>query len=256
MNRSMQNFAKKRPACVLIASFILVLQLLRHVFQWKIKKYGLRAVKVFRKHEFYRLFTSAVFHNSWRHLTMNLGTIFVVGPALEDNVGSKNFVLMTLGSILLISLLYIPSAYGLSYILHDVNWRRKGVKGFSGVLFHWTYLFCQKDGMKRVSFLNNIKIRTKNYPLVSLLIMYLIDPKNKRGTLVHVIGIVVGFLHTKGYFTSLFPAAPSWKIAERAKDINSLENENENEKEISDRKLVEPNQLDSDSLREKRLKRF
>mmetsp|Transcript_28450 Transcript_28450/g.43448 ORF Transcript_28450/g.43448 Transcript_28450/m.43448 type:complete len:239 (-) Transcript_28450:245-961(-) len=238
MCKSLQRFAKKRPACTCIAIVILALQILRHLFHWKIKKYGLRALKVIQKREYYRLFTNAIFHNSWQHLTINLGTTFAVGPALENRIGSRNFILITLWSILLTSLLYIPSAYGLSYILHDVNWRKKGVKGFSGVLFHWTYLISQKSRLRSLPFFDGLNIPSHYYPWVSLLIMYLIDPKNQRGTLMHVMGILVGFLHTKGFLRELLPSAPVWKTVKKAEDKDSSEN------------------VDQASLREARLRRF
>lgn len=237
------------------------------LLDWNIKDISLRPIKVLKRGEWYRIVTNAFFHEDLTHLGINIMGVWGLGRSLERLMGTKGFVNMTLWSIVLTSIVYLGTAMCIYTTLEYRNttgiqhWYKKGTKGFSGVLFHWSVLSCFADraALWELDFFEGIKIPAPYYPWASLLLWHMVDPDNEKGTLMHLAGLLVGLLHVEGYL--------SWILPKVLKSKKTVKNENEQEKqtttdETSSRekklqnKAKESVPVDATSVREARLKRF
>lgn len=140
------------------------------------------------------------------------------------------------------------------------HWYKKGTKGFSGILFHWSVISCYADpeALWDLDFLEGIKIPSPYYPWASLVLWYLMDPENERGTLMHLAGIVVGIFHVEGYLTLILPAIVRKKVKSKGEKEGESEDvsaaSKKRQEEIA--RVKEPKIPDPSSIRDARLKRF
>lgn len=244
-----QTAVRKWPACVGLAIIIVALYILTEAEMVELKQISLRPIKVFKRGEYYRFITNAFFHEGLPHLGMNLLTLYGVGRGLERKIASRKFIILTVWSVLLTSSFYLAVATLISRLSHDSSWYKQGVKGFSGVLFHYVTLSCQGSGLRGLDFFEDVKIPAQYYPWASCLLWHLLDPENDGGTLLHVCGIVAGTLHIHGYLNFILPVIPKKK-----KKVEKEHEETTLSKQPTPKKKVAP--PDPTSVRDARLKRF
>lgn len=246
------NAPRLKPVTPLVKAIAVVLIFLHIALQnndaWTHKKINLRANRIIEKRQYWRLFTHALFHKNNQHLGINLLGLYQIGGDLERKVGTRNLLVTTIWTIGLSSIFYIAATCTLALACRDQEWYDAAVKGFSGVLFHWTAILCHLDegGLWGLDFFEGIRIPAPYYPWASALILFMVDPENEGGFLIHVIGILLGTLHVHKYMTWILPAA---KTEERTTSKNDEKTNSSTNKAID-------SAMDAQKLREARLKRF
>jgi membrane associated rhomboid family serine protease len=251
----LQRLLQRWPACVGIASLLIILHILLVVSGWDARYLSLRPRKVIEQYQFHRIVTNGFFHSSLTHLGFNVLGIYGVGTDLETSLGPKPLLALLATSVVLTSLLYIGVAYFMcNSVFHNDNvgetWVRLGCKGFSGVIFHWTVLSCYasgRDGVRTLDFFEGIDIPAQYFPWASMLLWHLVDQGNDRGTLMHLCGILVGYLHIWGYLRPILPDV----VKEDPADENQSPRQS-----IAPTHEPIPQELDKVGLRGARLKRF
>ncbi len=87
---------------------------------------------VVKKKQYYRIITSGFLHGSPMHLAFNMLTLFFLGPAVENTLGTLNFFFVYFGSQL--------TAIAASYLAkrHDMNYSSIGASGsVSGIVLSY-----------------------------------------------------------------------------------------------------------------------
>jgi membrane associated rhomboid family serine protease len=249
MMTMIRTTCRKWPSCVGLAILMVVLHIMTELDMVELKHMTIRPVKVFKRREFYRIVTNALFHEKGlSHLGLNLMTLYGFGRGLEKKLGSRAFLFMTVWSILVTSGLYLIGATIISQTSeHPKSWYKHGTKGFSGVLFHYVTIRCHAgSGTMGLGFLDDIKVPTRYYPWATMALWHLLEPDNGKGTFMHACGIVLGILHMEGYLGFILPDIP------KKKDNN----ENDEPKEAIETPKKEVSTVDPTSVRDARLKRF
>jgi membrane associated rhomboid family serine protease len=252
----LQRALQEWPTCSGIASLLIILHILLVVSEWDARYLSLRPRKVVEHYQFHRIVTNGFFHSSLTHLGLNVLGIYGVGCDLERSLGPKSLLVLLATSVVLTSLLYIGLAY---FTCHSVfhnddvgeTWVRLGCKGFSGVLFHWTVLSCHTSGrgaVRSLDFLEGVEIPVQYFPWASLVVWHLADPGNDRGTLMHLCGILAGYLHAWGYLRSIVPDV--------MKEDPEDESQPPRQSVAPTREPIIQRQLDNAALRSARLTRF
>lgn len=248
------------PTCVGIASLLVTLHIVLVVSGWDPRYLSLRPRNVIEHYQFHRIVTNGFFHSSATHLGLNILGIYGVGTDLETRLGPRSLLTLLAASVILTSLLYIGLAYIMCFsVFHNDHvgaaWVRLGCKGFSGVLFHWTVLSCHasgRDGVRSVDFFEGIDIPAMYFPWASMVIWHLMDPENERGTLMHLCGILVGYLHIWGYLRPILP-----DIVKEDPPVDHLEpSPRQSVMPMHEYANPIPQKLDEVELRSARLKRF
>lgn len=119
---------------------------------------------VLHLHEYYRIFTSAVFHANLMHVGMNVMSTAALGAALERRLGSLRFFVTTLWSILFTSIVYLSIACLWSSLTGKDDLMNQHSVGFSGVLFHYVVLECRLLGDGSRSIFGFVQVPAALYP--------------------------------------------------------------------------------------------
>jgi len=150
---------------------------------------------------------------------VNTMCILAEGRELERTHGSYRLLVLTMWSALLTSFVYCVLAYLLVYYYEDPDdyddddeygghyyWLIGEIQGFSGILFHWT-VWDSSETRNRDFGLDLLDdIPPSIYPWVAFIMLYMYDPDNDLGHLIHLSGIIVGYLHVGGYLNWIFPS--------------------------------------------------
>jgi len=119
-----------------VASFFLLITLATSLYAFYadnslFQKLMLKPVRVFRRGEYYRLFTAGLLHGDFFHLLFNLLTFYFFAKYVESYyLGHWQFAVIYVGSLLLSSL------YAAWKHRNDTNYNALGASGaISGVLF-------------------------------------------------------------------------------------------------------------------------
>ena len=194
----------------------------------KIKRYNIRADRVLFEHQYYRILSSSLLHRNLRHFGLNLWNAYYSGTELEQNLGSRKFMLTTALSMVFTPVTYVLLALVHDTVLPDASLVQRATKGFSGVIFHWSQLECYLYPNQNM----NVffwKVPALWYPWVMTLLLAALDPRSS--WLMHTSGILTGLI--QGYLCG-------WR-----KESNG---------ETED--PPPPKEVDPKSLRAARLKRF
>jgi membrane associated rhomboid family serine protease len=144
--------------------------------------------------EYYRLLTSAFLHADWRHLLLNMVSLFLFGGRIELSIGIPKFLLIYLGSILGGSLLSL-------FIHRHHDYRAYGASGgVCGIIFASIFLF---PGGSILVFPFPIGIPAWLYAILFMLGSFY-GMKTKRDNVghdAHLGGAIIGLLIT----TALYP---------------------------------------------------
>ena len=76
------------------------------LFSVNVNQYAISAGQVL-KGEYYRIVTAAYIHGGVMHIFMNMSSLIQLGVTLERQVGSLQFLFMTLWSTFLVGALYL-----------------------------------------------------------------------------------------------------------------------------------------------------
>ncbi len=99
------------------------------------EKYIFNPEAILAGKEYHRLATSAFLHADWRHLIMNMITLYLFGGAVESTLGHSGFAVVYLGAIVGGSLLSL-------YVHRHHEYRAYGASGgVGGIVFAYILLF-------------------------------------------------------------------------------------------------------------------
>lgn len=155
------------------------------------------------RHEFGRILLAPLFHESWKHLLVNMVAAAWIGSSVEKLVGTLNLVylnsiLAIFGAVLYVIMAYvrannpIKSAYIAPY---------ECVAGMSGILFGQLAVECNMLGNVKRSLFGVVMIPVKLYPLVTLLAVWIILPGTSFTS--HLSGLLVGTMYAHGMLDRL-----------------------------------------------------
>jgi membrane associated rhomboid family serine protease len=147
-------------------------------------------------HEYYRIFTSTVFHVNLVHIGMNILSTSAIGTMLEKRLGTFRLMFTIWWSMLLTSSLYLILSW-LAYAIFGYDkLLYSHATGFSGVIFHLSVLETyQHPGPTRS--LGFVSLPPALYPWALLILTQFIMPNIS--FLGHLAGILTGNLQYFGW---------------------------------------------------------
>src|SRR5215831_19608115 len=155
------------------------------------EKYIFNPERILAGKEYYRLVTSALLHADWRHLILNLITLYCFGGPIETFLGKWQFLLIYFGAVIGGDLLSL-------YIHRSHEYRAYGASGgVCGLVFAYILMFPGSG----ISFFIPIAIPGWLYAIGFMLISFFGMKGSLRGNIghdAHLGGAIVGFLIAAG----------------------------------------------------------
>eukprot|EP00980_Cylindrotheca_fusiformis_P020702 scaffold7738_cov133-Cylindrotheca_fusiformis.AAC.11 len=154
-------------------------------------------------HEYYRVFSSTLFHANLMHIGMNMLSTSGIGSMLEKQLGTLQLVISILWAILLSSALYLGLAwvpyavFGYDKLLYD------HAVGFSGIIFHMSVVECHLSPNHSRSLFGMVQLPSYIYPWALLVLLQMFMPN--LSFLGHLCGIITGTLQSHGLLECLLP---------------------------------------------------
>lgn len=152
------------------------------------EKYIFHPERILAGKEYHRLITSALLHADYRHLFLNMLTLYFFGPGVELALGSAHFLIAYLGAILGGSLLSL-------YVHRHHDYRAYGASGgVCGILF--ASILLHPGGAISPLFIP-IAIPNWLYAICFLLGSFFGMKEGNRGNIghdAHLGGAIIGFL--------------------------------------------------------------
>ena len=140
-------------------------------------------------------------NSSWTQSLWN-----VPFQGVEEKYGSIWLLWVTAVSIVVTSSLYLfVTVAAATAFPEDCGWLWKaGLRGFSGVLFHWKVFKLQQR--KKWNFKGFVDVDPDVYLLLLVTYLHLRSVENHVGWLGHLCGIAIGKLHWFGYMSWIMPS--------------------------------------------------
>ena len=140
--------------------------------------------------EYRRLVTSAFLHADWRHLILNMISLFFFGPAIEFFLGRTQFLVIYFGAVIGGNLLSL-------YVHRHHEYRAYGASGgVCGIMFAYILLF---PGASIASFYFPVPVPGWLYAIGYILFSFYGMKEHNRGNIghdAHLGGAIIGFLLT------------------------------------------------------------
>ena len=95
------------PVTKFLLAFNISIHILIFLFSYSIGNYAISTYQVLYLHEFYRIFSAAFVHVGILHIAMNMSTLFQIGPYLEIQFGTLQFMFLTIWSVFVCGGLYV-----------------------------------------------------------------------------------------------------------------------------------------------------
>jgi membrane associated rhomboid family serine protease len=157
------------------------------------EKYIFHPQRILAGKEYYRLITSAFLHADYRHLILNMMTLYLFGRGVEFALGSAHFLIAYVGAVIGGSLLSL-------YVHRHHDYRAYGASGgVCGIVF--ASILLQPGGA--ISFLLvPIPIPNWLYAICFLLGSFFGMKEHNRGNIghdAHLGGAIIGFLIAAGF---------------------------------------------------------
>lgn len=151
---------------------------------------------VLHLHEYYRIVSSCFFHGSLIHIGMNMMSTAAISSMVERRLGTLNYILTVLWSVLLTGVLYVSIAVAAQVLLAHDDLMYSHSLGFSGIMFHLLVLESNMTPNAQRSVFGFANVPSQAYPVVMLVVMQFIMPNIS--FVGHLCGILVGMLHLYG----------------------------------------------------------
>ena len=148
-------------------------------------------------HEFYRIFTSCIFHGGLLHLGFNMTSTSAIGSMLERRCGTARFGLTVLWGILLTSAVQVAAAFLLVVCAGYEGLMNQRSVGFSGIIFQLSVLEANLGPPGAVrSVYGLFQVPAYLYPWALLIALQILLPQIS--FVGHLSGILVGTLQLYG----------------------------------------------------------
>ena len=188
--------------------FIMGLCILTFMYQLLVDpplhNYTMVPKNVIYDHEFYRIFTSSLFHGSLMHIGMNMMSTMAIGSLLEKQIGTLMMGITIFHGIILTSTIYIFIAWLLYIIIGYEHLMMQHSVGFSGVIFQLSVIESSLSPHRSRSVFGVFTVSSRMYPWALLIVLQFIMPNIS--FLGHLSGILVGTLQYHGLLSKLFPS--------------------------------------------------
>jgi len=170
----------------------------------QLHNYTMVPKNVIYDHEFYRIFTSSLFHGSFMHLGMNMMSTMAISSMLEKQIGTLMMSITILWGIVLTSTIYIFIAWLLYVSIGYNHLMMQHSVGFSGVIFQLSVLESSTSPNRSRSVFGVFTVSSRLYPWALLIVLQFIMPNIS--FLGHLSGILVGTLQFHGLLDKLLPS--------------------------------------------------
>ena len=219
MSRLQETLRTQPPVTVFVISLCCILFLFQNALSWPLHNLTLCPRLVLRNHEFYRVFTSALFHGSVMHIGMNMISAGALLPTVENKLGSLRLSLTICLSILLTSTIYIAIAVLLVLLGYPGLMNQHSV-GFSGVLFHISVIECNLGLHQSRSIFGLVTVPSFAYPWILLIILQFIVPNLSFTG--HLAGILLGSAQVHGFLNGIMPSTERLRSLEASSLLRSV----------------------------------
>lgn len=205
-NRSAESSLRNLPPTTLATIAVCVfLHIVQNLLGWNLQLFTMCPKLVLFSHEYYRVFSSALFHANLMHIGMNMLSAVAIGSSLEKRMGTLRLLFSIWWAILITSAIYILIAYIAYSVFGFETWMYQHAIGFSGILFHLSVLESRLHSGPR-SLFGFFSVASWMYPWVLLVVLQLIMPN--LSFLGHLAGILNGTLEYFGALDVLYVGDP------------------------------------------------
>ena len=152
----------------LATRFIMGLCILTFMYQLLVDpplhNYTMVPKNVIYEHEFYRIFTSSLFHGSLMHIGMNMMSTMAISSLLEKQIGTLMMSITILWGIILTSTIYIFIAWLLHISIGYEHLMMQHSVGFSGVIFQLSVIESSLSPHRTRSIFGVFTVSSRMYP--------------------------------------------------------------------------------------------
>ena len=168
------------------------------------------------------LITSPFAHVSIMHILFNMMTLVQLGPILETQFGTSQFLILSCWAVLFTGIIYMLLEY-LEYLLTgNQAVLATACVGYSGVLFSYALIETYHSNVDVRSVFGLFSVPAKLYPWVLLVLLSLLMPGIS--FLGHLSGILFGLLVVSGIIASITPSIEYQKEMEQLSCCSILYN--------------------------------
>lgn len=142
------------------------------------------------------IITSPFAHVSIMHIGFNMMTLVQLGPILETQFGTSQFLIMSSWAILFSGMIYMLLEYIGFWITGSPGVLATACVGYSGILFSYAIIETYHSNVEQRSVFGFVNVPAKLYPWVLLVLLSLLMPGIS--FLGHLSGILFGMLIVSG----------------------------------------------------------
>jgi membrane associated rhomboid family serine protease len=204
------------PTTLAVIVLCVGIYIIQNVFSWDLQLFTMCPRMVLYTHEYYRVFTSTLFHANLMHIGMNMLSTSAISTSVEKKIGTIRLFLSIWWAIILTSTLYVTITYIASSVFGYDDWMYQHAVGYSGIIFHLTVIECHlHPGLRNV--FGTVQVPTYWYPWVLLVVLQFIMPN--LSFLGHLVGILTGTVQCQGWLDGLLLLDETSLIELEAMDI-------------------------------------
>ncbi|CAJ1952442.1 unnamed protein product [Cylindrotheca closterium] len=203
MSRSVELLRNTPLATLGIIMICTLIFILQNALNWNLQVFTFCPRLIIYAHEYYRVFTSMLFHANMMHIGMNMLSTYAIGRMLEKQLGTLGLVVTMLWSAIISCALYLCIAMSAHLVFDYDKWMYDHAVGFSGVLFHFSVLECHLSPQFSRSLFGVVNVPSALYPWALLVVLQMFMPN--LSFLGHLSGILAGSLQIEGHLEWIMP---------------------------------------------------
>ncbi len=188
------------PATLAVMVVCVGIFVIQNALSWDLQLFTMCPRLILYTHEYYRVFTSALFHANLMHIGMNMLSTTAISSTLENKMGTIRLFGTIWWAIILTSTVYLSITYFAYLVFGYDAWMYQHAVGFSGVIFHLSVLESNLQPGPRSVF-GFFSVPSSLYPWVLLVVLQVIMPN--LSFLGHLAGILTGTLQFHGLLDGL-----------------------------------------------------
>ena len=189
------------PTTLGVIAVCVSLFVIQNILGWDLSLFTMCPRMVLFTNEYYRVFTSVLFHANLMHIGMNMLSTAAISSALEKRLGTLRLLFQIWYAIFVTGAIYMLIAYIAYAVFGYDKWMYQHAVGFSGIIFYLSVLESLLHPGPRSVF-GVFSVPASVYPWVLLLVLQLIMPN--LSFLGHLSGILNGTLEYHGVLDVLF----------------------------------------------------
>jgi membrane associated rhomboid family serine protease len=203
MSRSNDLLRSTPPATLAILIICSATFMLQHLLHWELQLFTMCPRLVLYTHEYYRIFSSTLFHANLMHIGMNMLSTSGIGSMLEKHLGTLQLIISILWAILLSGVLYVGIAWTAYVVFSYDQLLYEHAVGFSGIIFHMSVVECHLTPNQSRTLFGIVNLPPYIYPWALLILLQMFMPN--LSFLGHLSGILTGTLQSHGVLECILP---------------------------------------------------